>query len=172
MVGDFAIRPANAADYEAIRSVIAASARAMIAPAYGAAMTDAALTALVTMSDENLATADLRVAEIGGTIVGTAGLGAMDAHGWTPEAAAGITSQVRTFFVDPGFSRRCIGRRLYGHVEAVARAKGHAAIGVRSSLNAVPFYAAMGFRVIAHVDLDVGGDASVPIVLMAKRLPP
>jgi pantoate kinase len=55
-------------------------------------------------------------------------------------------------------------------LEADARASGHRAIGVRASLNAIPFYAALGYRARAVSEVPLGDGLALSAALMAKSL--
>lgn len=71
------------------------------------------------------------VAIVGNRIVGTASLD---------------RAMVRSVFVDPGFQRRGVGRRLMLEIEQTARANGVTVLTVPSSVTAEPFYSRLGFR--------------------------
>jgi len=77
------------------------------------------------------------VAEEGGAIVGVLRGGRVDPRGRTV---------LQSLFVAADHHRRGIGRRLVGRFEQACRAGGVTAIKVASTLYAVPFYRALGYR--------------------------
>ncbi|MBM7790058.1 GNAT family N-acetyltransferase [Tenggerimyces flavus] len=52
--------------------------------------------------------------------------------------------ELGTLFVDPAFIGQGLGKRLYRHVTALARAMGFASLSIDADPNAEPFYKAMG----------------------------
>lgn len=56
-----------------------------------------------------------------------------------------VDFEIYSFYVSPAVSRRGVGRMLYAELERRALRQGGCGIGVKSSLNAVPFYEACGF---------------------------
>ncbi len=54
--------------------------------------------------------------------------------------------RIEAMFVHPAFAGRGIGRAVFGHLEAIARAAGTPTLALEATLNAVPFYAALGCR--------------------------
>ncbi len=75
------------------------------------------------------------------------------ACGWTdgPQGA-----EVRKLAVHPDHLRKGIARRLLGHVHSSANAAGHERIRTSASLNAVPFYAALGYTQTGRIEIDTG----------------
>lgn len=63
------------------------------------------------------------------------------------EAGSG---EVEAFFVDPDWQRRGVGRLLWLKVLERARSKGLARLHLDADPAAVPFYEAMGFRVMGE----------------------
>jgi GNAT superfamily N-acetyltransferase len=58
----------------------------------------------------------------------------------------GAVAEVAQFFIAPATLRQRLGRRLWAHLEATARAAGATCLEVDSDPNAAAFYLAMGMR--------------------------
>lgn len=83
------------------------------------------------------------------------------------DPAAGI---VRACYVDPDYDRRGVGRALMTAIEDEARAHGRSALLLDASVNAVPFYEALGWRVEARTRHELGRGASLDCAVMAKKI--
>jgi GNAT superfamily N-acetyltransferase len=67
---------------------------------------------------------------------------------WSPGESRSPTARVFGVFVRPMFTGEGIGRRIVGHVEEEARAAGYPALEAAATLNATPFFEAIGFRFV------------------------
>lgn len=67
---------------------------------------------------------------------------------WSPGEAKSPTARVFGLFVRPMFTGEGIGRRIVGHVEEEARGAGYPAIEAAATLNAAPFFEAIGYRFV------------------------
>ena len=83
------------------------------------------------------------------------------------DAGAGL---VRSIYVVPGHARRGVGRRLADTVLAAARDAGLERVELDSSLNAVPFYEALGFARLGNVEHGLRDGVLLPCVRMTRRL--
>ncbi|MGH6925518.1 MAG: GNAT family N-acetyltransferase [Propylenella sp.] len=83
------------------------------------------------------------VAEAGGTIVGMVGL-------WPRVHGDDRSAELHMIFVDPGAVRSGVGRALWRHAEARARALGAKALALDSDPYAVGFYERMGMRIVGE----------------------
>lgn len=163
-------RPASLDDREAIEALAAQSFRAMATAAYDPALVAACLPFVVRIDPRLLGFGRYWVLDDPSDIVAAGGWSPMDEHGWTPAAAAGLTAQIRALWVHPGRARQGLGRRLMAAIESDARAAGHRGMGVRSSLNAVPFYGALGYVARAPSVVSLADGVALPAMLMAKTL--
>lgn len=77
---------------------------------------------------------------------------------------------IAAMFVDPVAQRRGIGRLMYEHFESLARSEGIKTMTLSSSLNAVPFYEALGFTRTRDTVFSHPSGAELPSVLMSKKL--
>ncbi len=101
------------------------------------------------------------LAEVGDTLVASGG--------WTPAVQEVGLARIRAVYVHPDWVRRGLGRSLVTQAEDAARMEGVKRFVVNSSLNAVPFYSFMGYRVVSSMELDLGRDITFPIVQMEKH---
>lgn len=134
----FAIRPAQPADARALLDIHARAIRELAATHYSEDQRDAWVA---RMSAERLREAmtarEFLVAETA-TPTGPRIVGYGQLHP--------VEGVIEAIYVDPGFSRRGVGRSLFEALERRARALGLPGLVLDASLNSVPFYAAMGFR--------------------------
>lgn len=77
------------------------------------------------------------------------------------EHGASPVGHVRHFAVRPAWTRRGIGRRLFKASVTQAREAGAAGFDVYSALNAIEFYAALGFRDTEIIKIDFGNGAAL-----------
>lgn len=66
-------------------------------------------------------------------------------------------NQLRTFFVDPDWQRKGIGRKLYNHLESVAKEQGVTSLTLEGSPLGQPVYLSFGFRHIQSVQKEKEG---------------
>lgn len=85
------------------------------------------------------------------------------------ERYADDTGEICGLYVSPNCSRKGVGRALLSHLEEKAKAEGYMNMRVKSTLNAEPFYQAMGYRTVRE-DSHVMGGLSLQCVLMSKTL--
>lgn len=103
-----------------------------------------------------LESSDILVAEIDGEPVG---FGQLD-----PER-----SEIVAVYVDPERGRRGVGRRLVAELEEKASERGWDELELDASLNAVRFYARLGYERLGE---KVHEPIGIPCVRMRKRLTP
>ena len=83
-----------------------------------------------------------------------------------------LGSEIRGLFVDPGFSRRGIGKGLVERAFQRMRSAGHDQAKVVAALSGVGFYEALGFRPVRGVRHPTRGGLVVPVLEMARGLEP
>lgn len=167
---DFDIRPANAGDAAAIADLLAVSYPALLKDAYQVETLKAALPIMLHPDpDPDLLTGGTYfVFQQGdGTIIGCGG--------WTREQPGdqAITpgiGHIRHVVVHPDLIRNGIGRAIMTITEATAMAAGIKGFECFSTLNAEPFYAALGFDAVERGEVKIGGAVWFPSVLMRKRI--
>jgi GNAT superfamily N-acetyltransferase len=67
-----------------------------------------------------------------------------------PESGESRAIELHMIFVEPGAIGCGVGRALWAHAEARARALGGEALGLDADPNAVPFYERMGMRIVGE----------------------
>jgi len=108
---------------------------------------------------EDVERRDILVAEESGRVLG---FGVFDAE----------ESQVRAVYVHPEAGRHGVGGRLLATLETIARLRGVTDLRLDSSLNAVAFYAAAGWRRHRDTIHTFPGGRDIPCVAMTKTVPP
>jgi putative acetyltransferase len=155
------IRAAAAPDIEAIADL---QRRAILAAApahYGPAAAKAWARFAFQMRHRLLDGGNLLLHEEAGRILGTAG--------FIKDSREADCAWPRQVFVAPEAVRRGIGRGLMAAVEAQALACGRERFRLWSSLNAEPFYLALGYRTIRPVRWPIGGEVELDFLLMEKQ---
>ncbi|MGI9417648.1 MAG: GNAT family N-acetyltransferase [Geminicoccaceae bacterium] len=102
------------------------------------------------------------VAESGERLVGVAG--------WTEDSRDPDSAWARYVFVSPTHARLGIGRKLMTTVERSVHAARRTRLQLWSSLNAVTFYRALGYRTVKPARWPVGDGIEMEHLLMEKAL--
>jgi len=160
------IRTATSKDEPDIRHVLERT-YPLIADRYDPELFSEALPHLVRPDKKLLTSGRYYIAEIEGAPVACGG--------WSldlPPGAEAIDNAavIRRFAVVPELAGRGIGRRLFEQCAMAVRARQVRRMLVRSSLNAEPFYAALGFRTLRPIHMPLPGGRGLPCVLMERPL--
>lgn len=164
----FAIRVATPDDHSAVSELFEASYSVLLQGHYQRAELEAALPLLTRANPMLLASGTFFVANsVQASVVGCGG--------WTRERPGkGDTdsrlAHIRHFAIDPGYTRRGIGRALYEACETQARRAGIERFECYASLNAEGFYVALGFERIETIDLELAGGKTLPAVWMTRSI--
>jgi len=163
----YKIRTANPRDAPAIEEMLKASYPTLMVAAYDSAVLDPVLKMITKANFSLLSSETYYVAEAeDGLVVGCGG--------WTIESPPGVDdvgSQVghlRHFGTHPDWTHHGIGRAIFRKCESAARSANVKALEVCSSLNAVKFYAAMGFAIVKPITIAIGPN-QFPSMLMRKN---
>ena len=166
--GDWAIRVATPADAEGVAALLSASYTVLMRGAYDRAVLAAALPVMTRANAELLCSGTYFVAVAAdGTTIGCGGISAV--RPGTADAEPGV-GHIRHFATHPDWLRRGIGRRIMECSVKRARDLGLCSLECYSSLNAVDFYAAEGFVVVAEVTVPIAGQHPLPAILMRRDL--
>jgi GNAT superfamily N-acetyltransferase len=175
----YRIRPAVAADAEALRAMQERSVRELGIGFYPAALIESFIRQVGIL--------DLAVLEEGhlfaavgedGAILGSAGWSRLDpayeaapdgSRRALPDPAAAL---VRCVFVVPAAARRGLGSALVAHVEADAARHGVRRLSLAATLTGVPLYRRLGYSEAAPRDIVLPDGTLFPTVEMAKPLAP
>lgn len=152
------VRHADPGDAEAICGVHVAAISAVESPAYD---DDQVLAWASSPTPEQYPIEDdgspVFVAEADGDVVGFAELDAGEAA-------------VEKVYVHPGHAGDGVGTALLSRVESAAADRGLAELSVVSSLNAVPFYEAVGYEQVGETAKTVAGDVEFPCAVFERTL--
>ena len=77
---------------------------------------------------------------------------------------------VQACYVDPDFNGRGVGRALMAAIEDEARAHGRTALLLDASLNAIAFYASLGWREEARAHHELAPGAWLDCAIMTKKI--
>jgi putative acetyltransferase len=80
------------------------------------------------------------------------------------------TSELRACYVVPEAARRGVGSVLVREIERLARHHGLSALELEGSLNAEPFYAALGYAVVERHEIVLRSGARMAAVRMRKEI--
>ena len=167
------LRRAQPADLSAVDLLLSRSYPRLLAPDYPPSVLVLAIPRIARAQPGLLASGTYFLAEDGaGRIVG--------AGGWTRAApgrvgplgvAAGQNiGHVRHVATDPDVVRQGVGRKLMAWVMQDARAAGVEVMDCASTRTAVPFYAAMGFKVVGEMVVPLAPGVDFPAVRMMADL--
>jgi predicted N-acetyltransferase YhbS len=168
MRADYRLAVTTPSDAGAVTSLLKASYGSLMPASYDAAVLDLALPLMTEASATLLASGTYYVA------LDKKGL-AIGSGGWTKERPGTEDVQpelahIRHFATHPAWLGMGVGRSIYAECEKAAGAAGIKRFECYSSLNAERFYAALGFRAIRHMNVNMGPGISFPAVLMEASL--
>jgi GNAT superfamily N-acetyltransferase len=158
------LRVAMPADETAVTALFQASYPVLMREAYPPEVLAAALPLMTRANPKLLASGRfvLALSDEGETI-GCGGW-SLDRPG-TGEIEAGL-AHIRHFATHPGAVRRGAGRAIFDACRRGATDAGCRAFECYSSLNGETFYAALGFRRVSEVEVQMGPTVRFPSVLM------
>lgn len=164
----FKIRTAQIGDKPLVTKLLEASYGKLLPALYGVEHTSKLLPVIARAKPELLASTTYYLATSSqGRIIG--------AGGWTRERPGtgniepGL-GHVRHVATHPDWTGRGVGRALIGHIVGQAKTKGVARLECYASLNAVDFYARLGFVELRPIDIPVGSEVIMPSLLMERIL--
>jgi GNAT superfamily N-acetyltransferase len=155
-----AIRPVTAADVNPLAALQEASIMRHGIAVYGEARARAWARVGHEFKHALLQDGQFFVAERAGERLGVGG--------WSPDSLEAGLAWIRYLFVHPDHVRHGIGRRLLQIAETAAVGAGRHRFDVWSSLNAVCFYQALGYRRIRTARWPVRASVELDYVLMSK----
>lgn len=155
------VRPLAEADLDAIAALQEASIMAFGLQAYGRRKAEAWARIGYQVRHDLLAQGTFFVAERDARLLGVGG--------WSPDSLDHRVAWLRYLFVHPDAIGQGVGRRLVEAAEASARAAGRGQLRVWSSLNAVGFYRALGYRSIRRAAMPLAAEIDIDYVLMARN---
>ena len=147
---EIVIRPAAAADAEAVHKIVLLALRETNARDYPSSVIDRLVLTLPDKVASHLTVWRAFVASVDGQVVGTGSL-----NGQTVSAV----------YVHPDYQRRGIATKLMDAIENAALAQYRGTLSVQSSVTAKPFYARRGFKLVRE-----GFFGEEPTILMSKDI--
>lgn len=173
------IREATMDEREAIKRLIAASARLLSREHYSDAQIEAAIATVFGVDTDLIEDGTYFVAEIEGHLAGCGGwskrktlfggdqYSSRDAAYLDPQSEA---AKIRAFFIHPDYARKGIARAILTRCEDEARAQGFRALELMATLPGIEFYKSCGFVETGNFDLDLTDKVKLELVPMRKEL--
>ena len=166
-------------DIPALRRLIDISVRGLSHGFYTAQQVDAALQHVFGVDTQLIADGTYYVVEDGRDIAA--------AGGWSRRRTlfggdqmktvedpmldpAAEPARIRAFYVHPAHARQGLGRLLFRTCAAAARAAGFHDLTLVATLPGEPLYAALGFRVVERLVVDLPNGIELPGARMARAL--
>jgi len=175
----YQLRAATRADQDALRVLIARSARELGAQDYRPEQVEGALKGAFGVDSQLIDDGTYFVVETQGKIVGCGGwsrrrtLFGGDAHRQRDAAELDPrvdAAKIRAFFVDPDHARRGIGRALLERCESEARVHGFRRFELMGTLPGVRLYEALGYKRGAMVHYPVADGVNIEFIPMSKEV--
>ena len=155
-------------DAPALRDLFEKSYPALMAGSYAAEVLERALPMLTRPNELLLASGRFfLVGEASGRALACGGWS--DGSPWPGRSVAGH-AHIRHFATHPDRTGEGLGRMIFERCLAGARGAGMNALDCYSSLNAEPFYAALGFLPVERVEIPLGASLRFPAVLMRREI--
>ena len=177
--GAVIIRLATMDDREAIRSLIAESARQLSREKYTDAQIEAAIASVFGVDTDLIEDGTYFVAENRGVLVGCGGwsrrktlfggdqYASRDAGYLDPRSEP---AKIRAFFIHPAHARQGVARSILSRCECEATAQGFRALELMSTLPGIAFYESCGFLQTGNYDLELAPGVKLELVPMRKEL--
>lgn len=161
------IRPIGPDDLAEVRSLQAASFRLLAAQAFTEEETVAFTDHVYSLPyTEALSDAIRRHQLLGawfdGRLVGTSG--------WIASEGSALAARIRWVYVQPLFTGVGLGTRLVEAAEAAARRGGFKVFAVEATLNAVEFFAGLGYETSSHGVRSLPRGQTLAVAYMRKHL--
>ena len=173
------LRTATFADVPELHDLIARSVRGLSVGMYSPAQSEAALVHVFGVDTQLVADGTYYVIEEDSALVAAGGWSARRTMYGGDQAKKEVDSlldpstepaRIRAFFVDPGWTRRGLARRLFSACESAARARGFRAFELVATLPGEPLYRALGFTAIEPIPVPLPGDLILPCLRMRLKL--
>ena len=160
-------RVARPEDHAAVSDLLSRSYPVLMAPAYPADLLAQALPVMTRANPALLASGHYAVIESEDGTFAVCGGWSRERPG-SGEVTPGL-AHIRHFAIDPAYLRRGLGRRLYDWCAHAARGEDMTAFECHSSLNAEPFYCALGFARVGTLNIDFG-PCALPAIVMTRKI--
>ena len=173
------VRVATDADVPALRALIGESVRGLSVGYYTPEQAESALVHVFGPDTQLIADGTYYVVEVAGALVAAGGWsrrrtlygGDQTKSGADPLLdPATEPARIRAFFVHPAWARRGLGRLLFEHCLAAARAAGFRELTLVATLPGVPLYAALGFVARESFAVPMADGLELPVVRMTRTI--
>ncbi len=173
------IRKATMDERDAIRQLIAESARELSRAHYTDAQIEAAIATVFGVDTDLIEDGTYFVVESDGQLAGCGGwskrktlfggdqYSSRDTGYLDPKTEA---AKIRAFFIHPDHARKGIARAILSRCEDEARAQGFRALELMATLPGIEFYKSCGFVETGNFDLDLTDAVKLELVPMRKSL--
>lgn len=166
MSSTFTVRRATPEDESGLNQLLLASYPGLMRAAYDETILDAALP-LITRANPALLSAGTYYLAVNERDF------AVGCGGWSWERPGSSEvkdelAHIRHFATHPEWLRRGVGHALYRRCEEDARSSGARRFECHASLNAEPFYSALGFRSMGRIEVRIGPGPMLPCILMER----
>ena len=148
--------------------MLEASYPALMSSSYDADTLADGLSVMTKANPALLSSRTYYVAESGERAIVGCGGWSLERPG-TTEVEPGL-AHIRHFATHPSWIGQGIGRSIYAKCAEHARAAGVHRFECYASLNAEGFYAALGFRPVRNIEVQLGAHIELPGVLMERSI--
>lgn len=171
------IRLATLDDREAIKKLIAESARHLSRDYYNDAQIDAAIASVFGVDTDLIEDGTYFVAEIDGALAGCGGWSRRKTLFGGDQYESRDTgyldpatdfAKIRAFFIHPGHARKGIARAILARCEEEAKAHGFEGFELMATLPGIEFYKSCGFLEQGNLDLNLTPGVKLELVPMRK----
>ncbi len=160
---DFRLRRAEPGDLAALDALFLRSYPRLLKADYPPSVMVTAVPLLCKAQPALVASGTFHVAVLGsGTLIG--------AGGWTARRGDRGVGDVRHMVCDPAHLRRGVARAILMRSLTEAAARGLQVMDCKATHTAVPFYRALGFEVVAPIEVPLRPGIVFPAVQMMRRL--
>jgi GNAT superfamily N-acetyltransferase len=173
------IRRAAMGEREAIKELIAASARHLSREHYSDTQIETAIATVFGVDTDLIEDGTYLVAEESGALVGCGGwskrktlfggdqYSTRDAGYLDPKTEF---AKIRAFFIHPDHARKGIARAILERCEEEARAEGFRGLELMSTMPGIEFYKSCGFAPVGTFDLELIEGVKLELMPMRKEL--
>ena len=174
------IRLATLDDREAIKQLIAESARHLSRDHYNDAQINAAIASVFGVDTDLIEDGTYFVAEIDRTLAGCGGWSRRKTLFGGDQYESRDTgyldpatdfAKIRAFFIHPDHARKGIARSILTRCEEAAQTQGFKGLELMATLPGIEFYKSCGFTEQGNFDLKLSEDVKLELVPMRKEFP-
>jgi GNAT superfamily N-acetyltransferase len=167
-MGNYTIRMATSQDEASLNTLLKASYPELMRTHYQPEILERALPLMTKANSSLLKSGTYYVAEVHDRAIVSCGGWTMERPG-TGEIVEWLAN-LRHFATHPGFTGKGIGRAIYETSEKYAKRAGIDRLECYASLNAQPFYKALGFEPVEAIEVRLRCDLMFESMLMTRRI--